>query len=222
MVIMNCMSKNKRKGHDDTDASFSRSVVFSPRNTTSSNWTDCKGRLDSILQQCSCSQNDPVLDDISEISTLRGKRFPEILQSKLEKGDVVHQKLQSQIAATNLHLRDESAAATSLREQWQKLVRHADFIQQQKLASEQQCAKLASEKAPFQKLANQEREIMELTRQQRAKQVPRLQQQISLYAAMTGIKWDFEAQEHAGEYLVGEVVGRIAALLLLVACYKVE
>lgn len=208
------MSKNKRKGHDEsTDVSMnmSRSVVFSPRTgaatTTSSNWMDCKGRLDSIWKLCN-SENDPVLDDVATISTNRNKSFSQQLQNKLSAGDAVHQALERQISATNLRLQDESAAAVALRGQFQTLVRHADFIQQQVAAAEQQGLKLAQETAKYRDIADAEGEIMELTRQQRAKQVPRLQQQLSLYATMTGIKWDFEAQEQMMENhcLVGEVV----------------
>lgn len=217
-MVMMRNSANKRKGHDNETShdALSRAVVFSPRHssTNSGNWMDCRGRLDSIMQLCTL-ENDPILDDLVTLSTLRGKGFSQQLQSKLQQGDAFRNTLRQQIAEANLKLQDESAAAATLREQWQKLVRHAELIKQQNFTLEQKVMKLEKETSKYQELADAEREIMEVTRQQRAKQVPRLQQQLSLYATMTGIKWDFVAQEQMdGKCLVGEVVRHVTGCLL--------
>ena len=54
----------------------------------------------------------------------------------------------------------------------------------------------------YKKVAAQHVELMDQVEAERMRQVPRLKQQISLYATTTGIKWDFD-EEHV---LAGQVV----------------
>ena len=55
----------------------------------------------------------------------------------------------------------------------------------------------------YQAQIDEAEQTVEMARQERSLKVPRLQQQISLYATMTGIKWDYD---HPSGVLAGEMV----------------
>ena len=231
-MVIASSSKNKRKG-DDSDvsslsSSFSRSVsVFSPRNpnnaslysSSASNSSNpslvaCKTRLQSIRQLCqeqpkNGSNNQDITAIMAHIATMRTQTLPQTVTAKLEQADTIQRALRDRIAATQQKLQNESQQAALRRQQYEKLVRHGQFLQTQTAGLEQQCRQLRHEIGKFQENLVSEQEYLELVQQQRQHQVPRLQQQISLYATMTGIKWDFEAQEKEGDdapVLVGQVV----------------
>jgi len=123
--------------------------------------------------------------------------------------------LTEQITQKSQHLQSESAAAASLREQHATLLRHGQFLEQQRTELQQQSHTLRRDIGQLQQLQISEQEYMELVHKQRQYEVPRLQQQISLYAACTGVKWDFVAQENSsnGNLIAGNVV-RIFYVLL--------
>jgi len=231
-MVIASSSKNKRKG-DDSDvssslsSSFSRSVsVFSPRNpnnaslySSSSNSSNpslmaCKSRLQSIRQLCqeqpkNNNNNQDITAIMSHIATMRTQTLPQTVTAKLERADTIQRALHDRIAATQQKLQNESQQAALRRQQYEKLVRHGQFLQTQTAGLEQQGRQLRHEIGLYQGNLVSEQEYLELVQRQRQHQVPRLQQQISLYATMTGIKWDFEAQEKEGDdapVLVGQVV----------------
>lgn len=206
MVIMNSSSKNKRKGHDESKVSLSRSVVVSPHTSSlSRSGMDCIGRLDSILNLCS-SETDPLHDSMAEISTHRAKSFPQKVHTTLEKGDAILQKLQNNIATTNVQVQNESAAAAAKDEQLQKLVRHAECMMEQIATTEEQCDKLSDEIVHYQNLEDTETQVIQSAERKSSARVLRLKKQLALYGNMTGIKWHYAAQELDDRYLFGEVV----------------
>ena len=163
-------------------------------------WTECQSRLNAIVMLCTNDEsggtdNDPVLNDVATIATLRRNTWVDHVQTQLATADSLHSTLQAQIAATQRNLHDESVAASALSEQWDQLQRHAQTVQQQRDALQAQVHQLTLETDTFQHVTATQHRFLHSTRLQRAQQVPRLQQQLSLYATMTGIKWDFEAQE---------------------------
>jgi hypothetical protein len=220
-------NKNKRKG-SDIDHSLlpeTRSVVvISPHAMNSSSNSnrmllECKSRFDYILQLCNSDANDEAAHH--DANSMAAARFMlEKLQqktsiaqdaefrAKLARGDALHQALQQQIAATQVRVHNESNAAAALVEQHETLLRNARDVQQQMAAVDQQRAVLSKETEQFRYIADTEcATSISSTRRQRAHQVPRLQQQLSLYATITGIKWDFAAaQEESSNSLVGEAV----------------
>jgi hypothetical protein len=94
------------------------------------------------------------------------------------------------------------------------LTRQADWTREQIDATKAETQKLAAESTRWKTIADAEHENMENTRVQGGRKAQRLQQQISLYASTTGIKWHYLEEETLkkngeGSFLIGEVVRRV-------------
>lgn len=230
-MVIKSSSKNKRKGDHDTDlssfSSYSRSVVFSPRNTSISTisstikddaWTETKSHLNSILELCH-SDDKNLLEEIAVTKAMRESTFPANVQTTLDKAADLQRKLQAQISQVNLHLQDESTAVAALQEQLQKILEHSNFLERASQETVTHSQQLENEIDEYKRIIGTEENSKCSVEAQRKLQVPRLQQQISLYASMTGIKWDFEEQEklqaeQIDTHLVGQVVRTIGSIAL--------
>jgi hypothetical protein len=209
----------------------STAVIFSPRipmNTSTSthdgsmNWKDCQTRLHTILKSCSTSsssyQDDPILEDIVTISTLPNDKSytTQALQQKVlsnsSYGDTIYASIQEEISNISTHVRDESTMTTHLETQLQNLHRTTAELQNQHKTVREQIHQYKQQIQQFKKTIDAAESTAATTRQERLMTVPRLQQQLSLYAAMTGIKWDYIEQEnHSNQnqghlMLIGEMV----------------
>lgn len=180
-------------------------------------WIETKSRLNSILELCqseggSGDGDDDLLNDIAATKTMRDRTFPANLQNALEKATILQSKLEARIGQVNLHLQDESAAAAALEEQMKKIVEDNKLLERQSQESVTHSQQLQNEIDEYNRIIQEQENTKELVEAQRKIQVPRLQQQISLYANITRIKWDFVQQEKLQQdqmidtHLVGQVV----------------
>jgi hypothetical protein len=206
---------NKRKNHNDEESSSTgRAVVFSPHNASNSNSSEWTNHLNAVSTLLSHKESDVYLQELQMYQTVRSRTMEENLTNKLEQAAAVQRQIEHQIDQTQAKMQDESVAASMLNEELEKMHRHAAFVQQQGRALDERCRALAKETAELVAATEHENGCTELTKHERQLQVPRLQQQLSLYATMTGIKWDFDKQEElenseeGGEaaYLIGSVV----------------
>lgn len=205
---------NKRKG-DDADvsalsASLSRvAVVFSPRNPNAAATAHppyqaaelaCKSRLQSLLQSLSSShdddRDDPVLSGLNQAATARSQSLPQQQKLQLAHAAAAQKQLASQIDEVRARLHRERTHAAALQQQQAQLRRRAAALGGERRQLRAQSQRLASEMDQWrEQLQAEEEDHEEHLQEQCHVTVPRLQYQISLYAAMTGIKWDYEAQE---------------------------
>jgi uncharacterized protein involved in exopolysaccharide biosynthesis len=211
-------TKHKRKELDDEIASatsaFSRAVIFSPRiRNDVVHWSDCQSRLQEILKSCNSTslyRDDPFLEDVATISA-----HPELktLQSQLSRNvsqaKQAHSSIVQEISHLTKRFQDESSTITSLEEKFQTLSMQSNDLSQQCAALQEQMHEVTLQTQSYRARIDAAEATVELARRERGRQVPRLQQQISLYATMTGIKWDYAAENEVVPdqfVLVGEVV----------------
>jgi hypothetical protein len=172
---------------------------------------ECNSRMESIMLLCRTERFD--LGGVDQMLLRHETTFADQLESKLSQGKTLQRKLEKQIDDERLKLRSESDAVAVLREKLQELTRQADWTQEQIEATNADTQKLAAEATRWKAIADAEQENMENTRIQGGRKAQRLQQQISLYASTTGIKWHYLEEETLkksgeGSFLVGEVVRR--------------
>ena len=191
-------SKNKRKG--DEEDRFRRAVVFTPRKAAIL-WEDCKQQLDSILRL-----PDNFSNNVAGMQILRDNSFSNVFNAKKNQVKELRKSIDQEIVAATQQIQQESAATEALRETFNKLVDEEKVLAEETRNVQAECGKLRQEIAKFQEIIENSQQQAEWTRRYRKSQVPRLQQQISLYATMTGIKWDFDVQDRHPGVLVGEVV----------------
>jgi uncharacterized protein involved in exopolysaccharide biosynthesis len=208
----------KRKELDDeiahTTSAFSRAVIFSPRIANDGmHWGDCQSRLQDIMKSCNSAslyRDDPFLEDLATIAA-----HPELktLQSQLSRNVTQAKQAHSSIVQKISHLKkrfqDESSTITSLEEKFQSLSMQSNDLSQQYAALQEQIQEATAQSESYRARIDAAESTVEMARRDRGRQVPRLQQQISLYATMTGIKWDYAAENDADRgriVLVGEMV----------------
>ncbi|KAL3924408.1 MAG: hypothetical protein SGILL_001069 [Bacillariaceae sp.] len=114
----------------------------------------------------------------------------------------IKSKISKDIELAKASLSQESGVLVQLasqlakfQEQRKALLENIDQLDQQQRASQQQIAM-------YQEEASQELDLVSDLEQEKKSQVPRLKASISLYATLSGIKWDFSDPE----VLSGQVV----------------
>ena len=212
------MGNNKRKGENASvsllSESMSRAVVFSPRDpnaaflsstasaAATAKETACRKHLQSILQLIEKSQknssnndNDPVLSSVWQTTAVRHRSLPQRLAQELDVAATARAQLATQIVQTRSQLQRQHHESTARQTQLQSLQQHATILTAERDQLRQQAHQLAREIQQFRQEMDAAQENMQQWQQQRRTKVPRLQYQISLYASMTGIRWDFAQQE---------------------------
>jgi hypothetical protein len=168
--------------------------------------------MESIMRLCNTEPS--VLGGVDQMFLRHETTFADQFERKLSQGKTLQRKLEKQIDDESLKLRSESDAVAVLREKLQELTRQADWTKEQIEATNADTQKLAAEATRWKTIADAEQENMENTRIQGGRKAQRLQQQISLYASTTGIKWHYLEEEALkkngeGSFLIGEVVRRV-------------
>jgi flagellar biosynthesis chaperone FliJ len=201
-------------------------VVYSPRNAF--NWTQCKNRLHTLLQQCNNNDNgidgtdhDPVMDDIATISThsmMKRTVLDEPLSSKLQHADEIVSSMESDIQRIMQQVQNVSTLVSSLQSQYDTLQTYFTTTQHEieKVLQPQQQHHQQQIQQYHNAIAQYEHDIQS-AKQHNYQTVPRLQQNISLYVSMTGIKWKYDDvgddvlnhQEDGKVVLTGEIVSTV-------------
>lgn len=177
-------------------------VVYSPRNANS--WTQCKNRLHTLLLQYndvtgtnganSSNTSDPVMDDIATISTQTMKRtvldVPQ--SSKLQKADEIILTMESDIQHITQQVQNVSTIVSSLQAQYDKLQMYYTTMQNEMETLQLQQQLHQNQIQKYQSIIEKCEYDIGTTKQSMYKTVPRLQQNISLYVSMTGIKWKYD------------------------------
>ena len=235
---------NKRKGDNAAvslaSESLSRAVVFSPRDpnaaflsstVATAKETTCRKHLQSILQliETTKSQNnsddsDPVLVTVSQATTVRSQSLPQRLAQELNVAAAARQQLSTQIAQTRSQLQRQHHESTALQTQLQALQQQYKKMSTERNQLLQQSHQVLSEMKQFRQQMAASQENLQQVQQERGIHVPRLQYQISLYASMTGVRWDFAQQEQRlaqedGGGGGGETNWLIGVLVRILHCY---
>ena len=231
---------NKRKGDNAEvsllSASQNRAVVFSPRDpnaslflsstATTAKETACKQKLQSILQlvqsHSQSSDSDPVLSSLLQATALRDHWHPQRVAEQRDAAATAQLQLSQQISAARSHVQQQQQAATARHAQWQALRQQTDARKSERMQLLQQMQPLLQQMEQL-RVPKRVRNVATaaaseqdggVPQQQRRLQVPRLQYQISLFANITGIKWDFAAQERLAEQEDGGNTCRLIGLVV--------
>ena len=166
-------------------------------------WSQCQQRLTAARQFLS-AQAETKDDVIAEFEALANKSrdFRANMEEELQNADALCDKLFHKTQAAHKARRAESQATHALQLQVAQLkaARQTLMGQLQDEADAQHELKL--EIARLQSEAERETEGAEQVQLEQQLQIPRLRHQLSLYAACTGIKWDYEQTN----VLAGEMV----------------
>jgi uncharacterized membrane protein YccC len=192
------MSKRKGTDYDCAAAIPSSSTVSVSYNDTHETWTETRQKLKELR---SFSSADDLLSSIETCLSLQGDLDTELSNAALFSQNI-KRELGGRIEMAREACKEESH----------------DVYQQQLLLEQARADKRALQDAleeldgiqaeikerihMCQEMASVQMESIDKVEADRMRQVPRLKQQISLYATTTGIKWDF-GQEHV---LAGQVV----------------
>lgn len=225
----------KRKNEDDdlssaaapngTSTTFhhrppTTAVVYSPRNgnsssATSINWNHCQSRLRTLLQQY---DTDPIMDDIATISTLSIKQtvFDEPQSSKLQQANNIVNIMEAEIQQIMTQVQNVSTVVSSLQQQYDTLRECYETSQCDMNDLQQQQQRHATQIQHYQSTIQQLEMETDQNQQNMYQTVPKLQQSLSLYGNMTGIKWKYDdgddddgccdGNEEGKVYLTGEIV----------------
>lgn len=208
---------HKRKEFDEESANATsvsqRAVIFSPRIPSHVHWGDCQSRLQEILKSCNSAslyRDDPFLEDVAtiaahpELKTVRHQLSHNVTRAKQ-----AHSAIVTEISHLTEHFQNESSTISSLEEKFHSMSLQSQDLSQECAALQEQIREATLQTQSYQARIDAAEETVELARRERGHQVPRLQQQISLYANMTGIKWYYDATDAEDRdhiVLVGEVV----------------
>jgi myosin heavy subunit len=195
---------NKRKGEETTDDSAT--VVFSPAGQSRSQqqrmaWLACQQRLTAARKYLSQSTTDLVLQKLQH-HVERPEQFQQQANERLEEADEVYQKLQKQVETTTAACQQESQSLHQVQTELSELQEKKKAVQAQIQEGADTQHELQQEIARYRQEASTEMEGMQEVKVERQLKVPRLRHQLSLYAACTGVKWNFEKEK----VLAGEVV----------------
>ena len=200
---------SKRKGSTEEDYAFMhRSVVVSPpvrkQPNMPSSWENTRQQLVSLRQ--SLPSDDPIQHSLQRQSS-RLPTFEHKAAQQSQKADTILEQLHRQM---------EAATATRQQESLALQVLQTDLVQlttrQQQLAAAiqdgcDQQHELRQQIADCQHQIETAMAGLSAVQEDKLVAVPRLRHQLSLYAACTGVKWDFGGNDtQQQQVLAGEMV----------------
>lgn len=181
---------NKRKL--ETSPSLRSTVVVSPQSVLD-RWNAAKDRL---------NQADTFLESLQGLQSL-DRQQP--LQTLRNKAQTAMKDWKSKIETAEQNHAQANATVATLKTELERLNGEYDDLRRQTQSVQQETEELDAEREAFRTFVLDNAQKIQETRQQRKYTLPRMQQQFSLYATMTGIKWDFDAQIENRNVLAGEV-----------------
>jgi hypothetical protein len=196
-------------GRSTAAAAAASAASASPTGTTST-WEDCRQQLAMIRQKITVptttndnnNDNDPIRQALQHQQLVgRAQQFHDAAAQESAQAEAIFVQLQHQFDTASQARQQRQHELAHVQAQYQ-LVRAA--VQGN---ADRQMA-LQAEIDGFRNEAATELATVSHVQQQGTWQVPRLQHQLSLYAACTGVKWNFVAQQQQRDaaHLVGEMV----------------
>ena len=193
-------TRNKRSRDTKINNSFRRAVVFSP--LSKSNDGGSQHRLATIIAKARAEnlgiENVKQLSRITVQGALDEKRGE--AQERIAATVVALQAAQSKAAA-------ESLAVGTLRSNLKALQESGEATNKAIQELDIEIDRLKIENDRLTKMIEEYEEQTQTHGRKTAIRANRLQQQMSLFAGMTQIKWFFKAQELESDFLIGQVVG---------------
>jgi len=208
------MASHKRKSDDmfETNRSFADAGKESE---------DAVSRrvLDQLKTMRKGLETDPVLDQMQNMRD----NDEDPVDDMLNKAEDIHRQLATAFASAKAACQHESGVLQDIASKINIMNDKRRSLLDSIDALDQQQVKLQQKIAQHQLECEEELERIDGVQEARKAEVPRLKHQLSLYAATTGIKWDFsdENQENNadGAVLTGSVVrGSLGGFLLLLVC----
>ena len=200
------VAKHKRKGSDFQAASVATiSTSLSDMNlshggrtspTLDLAWPALQQKMQAMRVRISQynTEGDPVVDCIQHL-TDRPRNWQERIENLPYDAAAVEEKLDSHLARLEKQWKIKSEMDSArqeelneLRTKQQMLQGHADELEAD--LHDARNALVQSQKARQRAQEAQQQGLLEM-----ARKIPRLQQQISMYAMCTGIKWDYDNEE---------------------------
>jgi septal ring factor EnvC (AmiA/AmiB activator) len=183
---------HKRKG-EDFNSNDSRAVIVAP---SMDRWEACQSKLAALRESLSAESNDAEDDLIAYLTDLKSRNTQaenKIMQTEKEALEI-QARLDSQTSEALAACHEESEFLFHLQSELSQRKADRDTLAQELQEYDDEIYSVRDEIAGYKQEISLQLEDAESLEGLRKIQVPRMQQQISLYAMCTGIKWDF-AQE---------------------------
>lgn len=199
---------NHKRGREAQLNSSRRAVVFSPYNHSRVgvlNAEDCQCRLADIVAKTKQS-GASFTSNLERIQTVSKELIGTAVENRrsdaINRIETAETKLETSECLMKAKLSEMNQLQGSLT-QW-KMKRQEAVKSSNNL--EEEISRLESCNAQLEQVIQSEVQRSSRDGKRIKQKANRLQQQISYYAGMTGIKWDFEAQEKYPGMLLGQVV----------------
>lgn len=226
MMVANSARKFKRKGDTFPEATPMKATAVVTVQSEKEQIENCKTRLQEMRREMSlgnvgvkATENDQeraddILDLLQKNLLDRDTTWGGMKDRLTKKSSTLQDKLQQKIDAVTSKCQQESQQLHKLQVNLTSLKAERDSLQLHDCNEvDQQLHELRDDIAKFQQQTDElEMQAEELLAEQQDI-VPRLKHQISLYAACTGIKWDFDQDS----VLAGQVVSCGFRMLKLVS-----
>jgi gas vesicle protein len=195
---------DESRGNGSTNRSTT-AVIFSPRipnNSNTVNWTQCKNRLHTLLRQyddTNDSNADTVLDDIATISTqyVKGNAYDVQYTKKLQVADQIVTTIETDVSNIMKQVQNVTSIVSSLEEKYNTLKNYTMNIQNEIDHCNELQQTHYNHIENYRHMIEQYQNDIDTTTELIYQKVPRLQQHISLYVSMTGIKWKYTDDNHS-------------------------
>lgn len=189
---------SKRKGSDCINSSNITTTSSSSSSSYDNEWLETRQKLKE------CQRSFSMDDLLSSFDTCLS--LQQDLQEQQSSVIVASQDIKNQLDTRIEMAREACKQESDSLYRMQLTLEQFQADRQALLESLQETLSLQTEIKErilqYKELASQTLEEMDLVEAERMRQVPRLKQQISLYATTTGIKWDFDEED----VLAGQVV----------------
>jgi hypothetical protein len=156
-------------------------------------WDDTKQKLKDL-----CTSTTAIMDDITMLpssslpdSLSFGRETEALLQASRDIQSMLAESIAKERSACQLEMAD----VYRLQMELQSLQADHDDLEQELQDMEQETSTTKDRIYEAQQICQQEMEEIDLVEAERMMHVPKLKEQISLFATTTGIKWDYEQEE---------------------------
>lgn len=206
------MTAMKRKGPSDNygnnnhATTATATVVSVDAINMMMTWDDTQQNLKDV-----CTSTTAIVDDLLILlssTTSSSSTLPECLsfdgetEALVQSSRDIQSKLAESIAQERSACQVEMADLYRLQREVQSLQADRDDLTQELQDMEQESSNAMDRIYEAQQICQQELEEIDMVEAERMKHVPKLKEQISLYATTTGIKWDYDQEE---EVLAGQI-----------------
>ena len=202
-AVLHLFSKkmgNKRKGTDLEEPVATIVTVPSPRSTMTLKWEETKNRLKTTTTTTTTTTSDWLsqLDEVHQMD----RDLQEVQEEIQGQASSVQKDLEERIKEARDACREESDEVYRLQQRVREMTADCEELEQTVEDHRMEASQIQERIYQYKEEASQEIEEMDRVEADRIQQVPKLKHQISLFAKITGIKWDYQEDK----LLAGQVV----------------